>query len=91
MLLALLGVFILNVTSDSRVVKAYLLALAVADVGHVGLTMCLMGWDRVIDLQGWNAMAWGNIGATLFLFFTRFLYLLGLFGGDRAVGKAKIL
>ena len=91
MLLALLGVFILNATSDSRVVKAYLLALAIADIGHVGPTMWMMGWERVMDLRGWNAMAWGNIGATAFLFVIRVTYLLGLFGGDTAVGKAKIV
>ena len=91
MLLALLGVFILNVTSDSRVVRAYLLALAIADIGHVGPTIWMMGWDRVMDVHNWNKMAWGNIGATAFLFATRVIYLLGLFGRGSPVGKAKMV
>ncbi|MCJ1285941.1 hypothetical protein MMC26_005283 [Xylographa opegraphella] len=91
MLLALLGLFILNTTMDSHVVKVYIIALAVADIGHVAPTMCMLGWERSIAVQSWNKMAWGNIGATIFLFVTRVTYLLGLFGKDRAERKGKIL
>ena len=72
-------------------VRAYLVALAVADVGHVAPTMWVMGWERVVDVQGWNAMAWGNIGATIFLFGTRVAYFMGWFGrgGGKVMGKEK--
>ncbi|MCJ1393875.1 hypothetical protein MMC18_006751 [Xylographa bjoerkii] len=91
LLLALLGLFILNTTTDARVVKAYIVALAIADIGHVVPTMWMLGWERSVAVQSWNKMAWGNIGATVFLFVTRVTYLLGLFGKDRAAGKGKIL
>ena len=91
MLLALLGLFILNTTTDVRVVKVYIIALAIADIGHVVPTMWMLGWERSIAVQNWNKMAWGNIGATAFLFVTRVAYLFGLFGKDRAIPKEKIL
>ncbi|MCJ1435708.1 hypothetical protein MMC27_005083 [Xylographa pallens] len=91
MLLALLGLFILNTTTDVRVVKVYIIALAIADIGHVVPTMWMLGWERSIAVQSWNKMAWGNIGATVFLFVTRVAYLVGLFGKDRVTRKGKIL
>ncbi|MCJ1322378.1 hypothetical protein MMC15_007726 [Xylographa vitiligo] len=91
MLLALLGLFILNTTTDVRVVKVYIVALAIADIGHVVPTMWMLGWERSINVRSWNKMAWGNIGATVFLFVTRVTYLSGLFGKDRAAQKGKIL
>lgn len=39
-----------------------------------------MGFADFVDLKGWNAMAWGNIGVTTGLFLTRIGYLLGMFG-----------
>ncbi|MCJ1234310.1 hypothetical protein MMC14_002269 [Varicellaria rhodocarpa] len=91
LLLALVGIAILQTTRDEKVVRAYLVALAVADVGHVAPTMWVMGWERVVDVQGWNAMAWGNIGATIFLFGTRVAYFMGWFGrgGGKVMGKEK--
>ena len=89
LLLALLGLFILNTTIDSRVVKAYILALAIADIGHVVPTLWMMGWENAISVGNWNSMAWGNIGATVFLFVTRIAYLLGIFGKVLVAGKGK--
>lgn len=43
LLLALHGVFILNTTTDLRVVKAHVFALAIADVGHMGATVWGLG------------------------------------------------
>ncbi|KAL7947716.1 hypothetical protein V8C42DRAFT_315372, partial [Trichoderma barbatum] len=48
-----------------------------------------MGSDRLMNISGWNAMAWGNLGATLFLAFTRIAYLSGFFSPDRH-GSASI-
>jgi len=89
LLLCLLGVFILNTTTEARVVHAYVWALWIADIGHVAGTAWVMGYDAFIDVGRWNAMAYGNIGATVFLFATRTLYLLGLLGRDRVPGHRK--
>ena len=61
-------------------------------MGHIYVTYVVMGWDGFVNVGGWNAMAWGNIGVTAGLFITRCLYLLGAFGKDRVVdegGKTK--
>ena len=89
MLLALLGFFILNTTTDVRVVKAYIVALAIADIGHLAPTMWMLGWERSVAVHNWNKMAWGNIGATLFLFVTRVAFLAGFFRQKRLTGKGK--
>ena len=87
--MALLGIFILNSTTDVRVANAYIYALAIADVGHVGASAVVMGWDRVLDVGGWNAIAWGNVGITVGLFVVRGLYLGGAFGRSKGTGMVK--
>ncbi|KAI1635508.1 hypothetical protein F4809DRAFT_613458 [Biscogniauxia mediterranea] len=82
-LLFMVGVAVLYTTNELRVVRNYLVALWIADIGHVGLTCWLLGYERTLDVGSWNAMTWGNIGATTFLCLTRTAYLLGLFGPDR--------
>jgi hypothetical protein len=84
LLLGLLGVFILNTTSELKVVRAYLFALWLGDIGHVGFTLWAMGWKGTTDIGSWSAVVWGNIGATLFLFATRSLYFLDFFDGGAA-------
>ncbi|KAL6883808.1 hypothetical protein HDV57DRAFT_425718 [Trichoderma longibrachiatum] len=76
------GLALFRTTSEARVIRSYLVALLLADAGHVGFTWYGMGTDRFVDVLGWNAMAWGNLGATLFLAFTRVAYLSGMFGPD---------
>lgn len=43
-----------------------------------------------MDVRGWNAMIWENIGVMFFLFIVSVLYFVGLFGKDqlRVGGKA---
>lgn len=82
-LLFLIGVAVLYTSTELRVVRNYLVALLIADVGHVGLTIWGLGLDQFWAVDGWNAMTWGNIGATSFLAFTRVAYLRGLFGPDK--------
>lgn len=65
LLLAMVGVAVLYSTTEVKVVRNYLIALAIADVSHVSITAYGMGYDRTIDIANWNAMAWGNIGATV--------------------------
>ena len=71
-------------------VRNYIVALAVGDIGHLVVTGLGLGWEGVLDIRGWNAMAWGNLGVTAGLFVTRVGYLLGLLGEDRVAGvRAK--
>jgi hypothetical protein len=89
-----LGVFILNTTTELKVVRAYLFALWLGDIGHVGLTLYAMGSAGILDIGGWNSVVWGNIGLTLFLFIARSLYLQDFFDEEApaapaAVSKAK--
>jgi len=88
LLLGLLGVFILNTTTEPKVVHAYIWALWLCDIGHVGFTLYAMGWEQSMAVGKWNPVVWGNVGATSFFFFMRTLYLLGIFGPDR-IPKAQ--
>ncbi|KAJ5153249.1 uncharacterized protein N7482_009727 [Penicillium canariense] len=83
-LLFLIGVAVLHTTTEPKVLRNYLIALAIADVGHVYATYLGMGWNAFVDVGAWNALTWGNIGATAFLFFNRVAYLLGIFGTAKA-------
>lgn len=64
-LLAMIGVAVLYTTTEARVVRNYLIALAIADVSHVGVTWYAMGHERAVDVASWNSMTWGNIGVTV--------------------------
>lgn len=65
LLLAMIGIAVLYTTSEARVVRNYVIALWLADIGHVAVTCYVMEYERMIDVANWNAMAWGNIGATV--------------------------
>ncbi|KAI1366611.1 hypothetical protein F5Y08DRAFT_122895 [Xylaria arbuscula] len=88
-LLFMVGVAVLYTTSESRVVRNYLVALLIADITHVGLTCWGLGYERAIDVAGWNAVTWGNVGFTALLGLTRTAYLLGLFGPDKPLSTSK--
>lgn len=88
-LLFLVGVAVLYTTSELKVVRNYLVALLIADITHVGLTCWGLGYERAVDVAGWNAVTWGNVGFTVFLGLTRTVYLLGLFGPDKASRVSK--
>ena len=88
LLLGFLGVFILNTTTEPKVVRAYIWALLLGDIGHVGITLYAMGWDQSMAVGNWNPVVWGNVGVTSFLFCMRILYLLGIFGPDQ-IPKAQ--
>ncbi|KAI1815425.1 hypothetical protein GGS20DRAFT_543713 [Poronia punctata] len=64
-LLFLVGVAVLYTTTELRVVRNYLIALLIADITHVGLTCQGLGYDRAVDVAGWNAVTWGNVGFTV--------------------------
>ncbi|KAI9368807.1 hypothetical protein BJX61DRAFT_522247 [Aspergillus egyptiacus] len=79
-LLAILGAGVVHATSEPKVLRNYLVALAIADVGHVYVTYLAMGRSLFLDVTGWNVLTWGNVGVTGFLFLNRMLYFLGVFG-----------
>lgn len=82
-LLCLMGVFILNTTSEARVVHAYIWAAWIADISHVGVTAWVMGKTAFMDVAAWNVLTYGNIAGTTLLFLARSMYLMGLLGKDR--------
>ncbi|KAH8601949.1 hypothetical protein B0O99DRAFT_534353 [Bisporella sp. PMI_857] len=91
LLLGMVGIAVLYSTTEAKVVKNYIIALWLADISHVVITAWILGYDEVVDIPNWNAVTWGNIGVTSFLFLTRSAYLLGVFGPDRlVVAKMKI-
>jgi hypothetical protein len=89
LLLGLLGTFILNTTSELKVIHAYLWALWLGDIGHVGYTVYHMGLEGTLAYKSWNAAAWGNVAFTMFLFGMRSLYFLGVFSTTTADLKAR--
>ena len=83
-LLFLVGVGVCYSTSEPKVLRNYLIALAIADIGHIYATYVAMGWEGFIDIASWNALTWGNIGASGFLFVNRLAYMVGVFGFVKA-------
>lgn len=65
LLMAFMGLGILNTTSEVKVVRSYLVALWLGDIGHVAFTCYGMGMDRLMSPSEFNALAWGNIAATV--------------------------
>lgn len=65
LLMAFLGLFVLNSTSEVKVVRSYLWALWLGDIGHVAFSCYGLGSERMMNPSAWNAMAWGNIVFTV--------------------------
>jgi hypothetical protein len=65
LLLAFIGIAVLSTTSENKVVRAYLVALWLGDVGHIGFSCYGLGWGKLVRPVEWNAMAWGNIAMTV--------------------------
>ena len=79
----LLGLGILNTTNEPAVVHAYVWALWVADLSHMGVTAYVMGWQGALDWPRWGWVMWGNLGFVVFLCVVRSAYLMGWLGEDR--------
>lgn len=88
-LIGLIGVGVLHATNEPKVVRNYIIACAIADVGHLWATYAVIGRQAFVDVGSWNDMAWGNIGITAALLVFRVLYLMGFLGQDRVVKSAK--
>lgn len=55
---------VLYSTRETKVVRNYMIALWLADIGHLAVTYHVLG-TKYFDIRHWNAMAYGNIGATV--------------------------
>ena len=65
LLMAFIGIAVYSSTTESKVVKNYLFALWLGDIGHVFFSCYGLGLQRSLSVADWNAMAWGNIAATV--------------------------
>lgn len=64
-LLFLAAVAVLYTTTELKVVRNYLIALWIADIGHIAVCYLGLGYERFVDVASWNSMTWGNVGATV--------------------------
>lgn len=64
-LLFLAAVAVLYTTTELKVVRNYLIALWIADIGHIAVCYVGLGYERFVDVASWNSMTWGNVGATV--------------------------
>ena len=64
-LLFLAAVAVLYTTTELKVVRNYLIALWVADIGHIAVCYVGLGLERFVDVASWNSMTWGNVGVTV--------------------------
>ncbi|KAG5926064.1 hypothetical protein E4U42_003698 [Claviceps africana] len=89
LLMAFVGLFVLNSTSEIKVVRSYLWALWLGDIGHVAFSCYGLGKERMMNPWEWNPLAWGNIAFTIWLFSMRSAYFLGFFGPDKPVAAIR--
>ena len=85
----MIAVGILYATTEPKVVRNFLIVCAIADVGHVYACYHVMGQKSFLDVASWNEVVWGNVGITSALFFSRVLYLAGVFGKDSVENSRK--
>ncbi|KAJ3453723.1 hypothetical protein MRS44_017970 [Fusarium solani] len=77
LLVAILGLSIMNSASDPAVISTYLSALWWGDLGHIGVTAWGMGSQRLLSVREWTLINWASMGFPTFLFTMRSLYFLG--------------
>lgn len=77
LLLCMCALAVLRTTSEKTVVRNFLIALLLGDIGHLYFTWRAVGTEIFFDPTRWNALTGGNVGATIFLLLTRILYLIG--------------
>lgn len=65
LLLGFIGLSIFWSTSEVKVVRSYLVALWLGDVGHIFFSCYGLGWDRIRVPSEWNSMFWGNVVTTV--------------------------
>ena len=61
----LVGIAVLYTSNELPVVRNYLKALWLADIGHVAITYTVLQHNRFVSVIDWNPMTWGNVGVTV--------------------------
>jgi len=75
-------------TTHSEIAQRYLIAVALADLGHIYAVYSALG-DKVFwDFNSWNQMTASNVGVSIFLHINRLLTVAGLFGKLGGSGNA---
>ena len=64
------------------------MVLACGDTGHILANYAVLESAFFWNPGGWNDMAWGNIGVSVFLCINRIATLLGVFGKIGRKSKA---
>ena len=75
--LTILEACVLRATSHVKVWRTFIIALLIADVGHLYSVAPVGSWIYW-QYWRWNAIDWGNVGFVYFLAITRSLMLLGV-------------
>ncbi|KAK6502270.1 hypothetical protein TWF506_002853 [Arthrobotrys conoides] len=92
-IMAMMGIAILFATTEVAVVRRYLIALLLGDIGHLTAVWWMMGSYEFLSAHRWNWFTWGNVGITFLLALVRISTLMGLFGEIKpqpsTVGKVK--
>lgn len=57
LLLAMAAIAVLYTTTEVKVVRNYVIALWIADIGHVAITCYVMPNQQLADVANWNPMA----------------------------------
>ncbi|KAF1935638.1 hypothetical protein EJ02DRAFT_460204 [Clathrospora elynae] len=82
--LAILEASVLRATTDSNVWRPFIVALLIADFGHL-YSVLPVGKDIYWAYWRWNAIDWGGVAFVYFLAVTRICMLLGV-GFNRPQG-----
>ncbi|ETS74317.1 hypothetical protein PFICI_14183 [Pestalotiopsis fici W106-1] len=90
LLLAAMAILACVTGRDPATARLYLVAVALADLGHIYASYAAMGPDAFWDYRGWNQMVWGNVGVSAFLHINRLLTVLGVFGPVAAVSPEGV-
>lgn len=78
-------------TKHAEISKWYLLAVALADLGHIYAVYVAVGPAYFWNFAEWNDMTWGNVGVSVFLHVNRWATVAGVFGAmGTGEGKLKV-
>lgn len=72
----LLSIGVCYATTEPKVLRSYVIALGIGDVGHFLATYLAMGHEVFVDVARWNFLAWANFAFSVFLLVNRIAYLL---------------
>ncbi|KAL7270839.1 hypothetical protein RUND412_006441 [Rhizina undulata] len=89
LLLAMCSTAVLRAAREKAVVRNYLVALWLGDVGHLYFTWAVVGNRLFFNPREWNALLAGNVGFTAFLFISRTIYLYGWGFSDDKCAEMK--